>query len=99
MILSPFNYYERESAGSLGPPGLLLFSLHIPFLPATPQSMCRFVVATFTGCLSLLQPALSTYYAPFPGAQGWLKEEEVARQDVHTLAYEHIYTSSWDVQV
>ena len=61
--------------------------------------MCNFVVDTFTGLLSLLRLVLSTYYAPFPGSQGWLKEEEVALQGIYTLAYECIYASSWDVQV
>lgn len=82
MTLSSFNYYGpgRESTGSLGPPGLPLSSFRIPFLPAIPQSVCRLVVDTFTGCLSLLQPAVSTHYAPFPGAHGWPKEEAVAQQ-------------------
>lgn len=43
-----------------------------------------FAVNTCIGCLSLLQPALSTYCVPFPGAQAWLKEEEVVLEGVYT---------------
>lgn len=58
---------------SLGPPGLPLPSLHTLLLLDTYQSMRGSVVDTLKGCLSLLQPALSTDGAPFPSPQKMLR--------------------------